>query len=255
MHRRYRPKRHQLIFRVFSMLIDLDELPSISKGTVGFSHNRFNLLSFYDSDHGPGTGESLRDWVESHLRNAKIELSGGPIRLLCYPRIFGYVFNPLSVYFCYQQVDGAETLVAILYEVNNTFRERHTYLIPVLDYDRTQAIHQSCEKKMYVSPFLDMDMTYNFRIRPPSDDISVAIHETNRDGAILDASFSGIRKAISSAKLIKTLARFPLMPIKVIGGIHWEALKLWVKGVPLVHHTEPPANPVTMVVKKTKTTT
>ncbi len=251
-HRRHRPKKHKLSYRVFSTLLDLDELPALAKNTAGFSYNRFGLFSFHDRDHGSGTGEPLRTWVEGHLKSADISLDGGAIRLLCYPRLFGYVFNPLSVYFCYRKEETEEVLAAILYEVTNTFHERHTYLIPVANQRPEGIVRQACGKKMYVSPFLDMEMTYNFRIKPPTDDITVAIHETNSEGPILDASFSGFRKPFSSSELLKTYIRFPLMTLKIIGGIHWEALKLWAKGVPVTHHPKPPTNPVTVVGKEDK---
>jgi DUF1365 family protein len=250
MHRRVRPKQHKLAYNVASFLIDLDELPALDREVRFFSYNRPGVFSFYDRDHGPGTGEALRPWVETYLTEADIDLAGGPIRLLCYPRTLGYVFNPLSVYFCYRRERGAETLVAILHQVTNTFRERHSYLIPVDTIAADGLIHQTCAKEMYVSPFIAMDITYNFRIKPPGDDITVAIHETDTDGPLLYASFSGRRTALTSAACLRALLRFPVLTLKVIAGIHWEALKLWLKGVPLVEHPQPPAEPVSVIKAK-----
>jgi len=226
-------------------------LPTLDKEIVGFTYNRPGLFSFYDRDHGPGTGAALRPWVEQHLSVAGIELHGGPIRLLCYPRTLGYVFNPISIYFCYRRTEHDENLVAILYEVTNTFHERHGYLIPVGSMISENVtgnwIRHSCAKEMYVSPFIAMEMVYHFRIRPPDEAFSLGIRETDREGALLFASFSGRRRALSSKSSLLSFLRFPFLTIKVIGGIHWEALKLWLKGVPLVHHPRPPAEAVTVI--------
>src|SRR5580658_140903 len=163
-HRRLRPRPHRLRYRVFWMLLDLDEIGRLPRRLRLFSHNRFNALSFFDTDHGDGSGRPLRDQVEGHLRAAGLATDGGAIRLFCMPRIFGYGFNPLSVYFCHRR-DGA--LVALLYEVRNTFGERHSYLIPVGASDDA-VIRQSCDKCFYVSPFLDMSLRYDFRVVPPA---------------------------------------------------------------------------------------
>jgi DUF1365 family protein len=247
MHRRTRPRRHKLAYEVFSFFLDLDELTTLDREVMGFGYNRFNLFSFHDRDYGPGTGAPLRAWIEGHVKDAGIALNGGPIRLLCYPRVCGYVFNPLTVYYCYRrEVDGQETLAAICYEVSNTFKQRHTYVIPVT-ITEAGIIRQSCPKELYVSPFVDMDMTYHFRVRPPGEELGIAIQEDDSVGALLFASFHGRRRALASLPVLRAFLSFPLLTLKVIGGIHWEALKLWAKGVPVVHRPEPPANPVSII--------
>lgn len=239
MHKRLRPKRHRLSYSVFSMLIDLDELPVIDRSNRWFGYNRPAPLSFHDRDHGPTSGAPLRPWVEAHLRDAGIAPDGGHIRLLCYPRIFGYVFNPLSIYFCYRQ--GGE-LAAILYEVCNTFKERHTYVIPVQPARRSVVSH-SCSKQLYVSPFIAMDCDYHFRIVPPGETVNIAIREEDGEGLLLAASFRGERKTFDAAAALRILARFPLLTLKIIAGIHWEAARLWLKGLRVFPH-RPAAVPV-----------
>jgi DUF1365 family protein len=249
MHRRTRPRRHKLAYDVTYFLLDLDELPTLDKAVTGFTHNRPGLFSFYDRDHGDGSGAPLRPWVESHLTAAGIDLKGGPIRLLCYPRTLGYVFNPISIYFCYRP---DQSLAAILYEVTNTFHERHSYLMAVdAQQDGAENIlRHACAKEMYVSPFIAMDMTYHFRIRPPGEGFALSIQETDADGTLLFASFAGDREDLTSKSSLLSFLKFPLLTLKVIGGIHWEALKLWLKGVPLVHHPRPPAETVTIVKRE-----
>jgi DUF1365 family protein len=241
-HRRLRPKRHHLSYRVFSMLIDINELPTLSRTLRLFSHNRFNLFGFYDRDHGVGAG-NLRAHVEAQLAEAGIDLDGGPIRLLCNPRMLGYAFNPLSVYFCHR-ADGG--LGAILYEVHNTFGERHGYLIPVTA-QTGSTISQSCDKNFYVSPFLAVEGRYGFRIMPPGRTVVVHIDHFDEEGLLLQASFVGDRVPLSDKSLIAAFVRYPLVTLKVIAGIHWEALKLWRKGVALHDRPPPPAHPVTIV--------
>jgi hypothetical protein len=242
-HRRVRPRPHRLRYRVFWMLLDLDEIDRLPESLRLFSHNRFNALSFFDADHGDGGGRRLRDQVEEHLRAAGVATDGGAIRLFCMPRVFGYGFNPLSVYFCYQR-DGS--LAAILYEVHNTFRERHAYLIPV---DRTAGavIDQRCRKRFYVSPFMDMDMTYRFRVAVPDQRIAVAIRAAGQDGLLLAAALGGDRIAMTDATLLRVLATHPLLTLKVIGAIHWHALRMVLKGFRLRPRPRPPAAPVTVV--------
>jgi uncharacterized protein len=240
-HQRLRPVRHELHYRVFSLFVDLDELPDLARRLRLLSHNRFNLFSFHDRDHGTRRDEALRPYVERQLARAGIELGGGPIRLLCFPRVLGYVFNPLSIYFCH---GCDEALRAILYEVSNTFGEQHSYLIPVAGADG--VVSQNCAKEFYVSPFMEMEGRYEFRLSPPAEKIAVYIRQSDRDGPILHASLAGDRADLTDRALLGAFLAYPLMTLKVIGGIHWEALRLWRKGLKVLPHPVPPTDPVTI---------
>lgn len=240
-HARTRPRKHRLSYRVFSLLLDLNEVDSLSQRLRLFGHNRAAVFSLHDADHGGGTGD-LRGWVRGQLAAAGIALTSPKIEMLCYPRIFGYVFNPLTVYFC---SDG-EVLKAILYEVHNTFGERRTYLIPVTP--GATVVEQSCAKELYVSPFVPMDCAYNFHIEPPADRILVRIDETDGAGVLLRASFSGARKTLDDRALLGALFTYPLMTLKVSAAIHWEAAKLWAKGVPVFRHKAAAAKIASTVV-------
>jgi DUF1365 family protein len=242
MHRRITPRAHKLNYRVFWTLLDLDELPEINRTLRLLSLERFNLFGFYNADHGDGSSQPLRAQVERHLAAAGLDLQGGAIRLLCMPRMLGFVFNPISVYYCYHH-GGA--LMALLYEVHNTFGQRHSYLIPV-GASQDAPLEQRCLKAFYVSPFMEMDMSYVFRVQPPTERIALVIEVSDADGPVMGASLAGNRKALSDAALINAFISFPLLTLKVVAGIHWEALKLWIKGMRLTR--KPPApGPITIV--------
>ncbi|MDO9414350.1 MAG: DUF1365 family protein [Pseudolabrys sp.] len=239
MHRRFKPKQHRLSYRVFWALLDLDELPALTKKLRLFSLERFNLFGFYNADHGDGSATPLRTQVEAYLRQANIDLEGGSIRLLCMPRILGFTFNPISVYYCYHR-DGQ--LAALLYEVHNTFGERHSYLIPVEDGDAAgEPLEQRCLKAFYVSPFMDMDISYTFRVQPPSERIALVIDSADAKGRVITASLAGKRRELTDGALFAAFAAFPLLTLKVVAAIHWEALKLWIKGMRLRTRPAPPA--------------
>lgn len=252
-HRRLRPKRHALGYRVFNLLLDLDETDPLAARLRLFSRNRFNLLSFHDGDHGDGSDTPLRRQIEALTARAGVELGGGRIALLCMPRMLGYVFNPISVYFCH---DWTGRLACLVYEVSNTFGERHSYVAPVADGPPApdRLIHQTTPKRFYVSPFLDMDLTYDFAIRPPAERVGVAITTRDRGGVLLTASFAGGRRELSDGAVVRTVLGHPLLTLKVVVGIHWEALKIWLKGVGLRPRPRPPAEPVTHVPLRTEST-
>lgn len=247
MHRRFRPRAHRFRYKAFWLLLDLDELDAHSKRLWCFSYNRLNILSLHDTDHGDGSGAPLRDQVTRHLSKAGIELGGGTIRLLCMPRILGYSFNPISIYFC-QRSNGS--LAVILYEVHNTFGERHSYLIPVVSEAKT--IHQRCDKAFYVSPFLEMAMRYEFSVRAPDEQIAIAIRASQSDQPVMTACLSGTRKPLTDASLLGAFLRIPALTLKVTAAIHWEALRLWLKGLRLHNHPLPPKNLVTAVPAMSK---
>jgi len=227
MHRRLHPRHHRFRYRAFWCLFDLDELPELSRRLSWFSHNRLNLFSLHDIDHGDGSATPLREQAELSLAGAGIDLAGGPIRLLCMPRTWGCGFNPLSIYFCYRN-DGR--LAALIHQVHNTFGKRHSYVIPVTD--RDEAPRQQCWKRFYVSPFLDMDLRYDFRIAGPAERIGVGISASNPSGSpVLSAVLIGARRQLTDRNLLILAAAIPAVTLKVIAAIHWEALRLWLKGL------------------------
>ena len=222
-HTRFKPVRHFLKYKTFSLLIDLDEINLLDKSIGIFSYNKFNIFSFYDKDHGDRDGGNLKDWVISNLKKFRIKENITNIKLLCYPRILGYVFNPLSIFYCYEK----DKLVAIFYEVKNTFNEQHTYIFKIKN---NEEIIQKCRKKFYVSPFMDMETFYNFKLLNPNDKLSVFIKQTDADGTILTATQTGDKKEFSFKQLAINFLKYPLMTIKIISSIHYEALLLWKKG-------------------------
>jgi len=228
MHRRLRPRAHRFRYRAFWLLLDLDEIERLPARLALFSYNRFNVFSFHDRDHGDGSNTKLRGQIVRVLGKSGIDLKGGAIRLLCMPRILGHVFNPISIYFC-AHADGAPA--AIVYEVHNTFGERHSYVIPAQTGGGT--LHQSCRKAFYVSPFLDMDMHYDFAVAEPAERLAVAIRASQAGALTLVACLAGQRRAITDGALLRQFFAIPALTLKVVAAIHWEALRLWWKGVRL----------------------
>jgi len=231
-HERQRPKKHRLSYSVFSLLINLDELETLNDRFRLLSYNKAAFFSIYDKDHG--SGSPIRNWVSAELRRKWLEAFSSRITMLCYPRILGYVFNPLTVFFCY---DTGGQIGAIVYEVHNTFNERRAYVLPVPQNSK-EVVRQSCDKDFYVSPFIPMDCRYQFRVQPPSDHTRVVIREEDSEGLLLAAAFSGRHRQLTDQNLLRTAIKYPLMTIKVIVGIHWEAVRLLLKAAPYFSHSK-----------------
>ncbi len=239
-HRRLKPLRHELRYRVFNFFADVDELPQLAGRLKLFSYNRFNLFSIDDRKHGPGDGTPIHEFVWSLVRAANAGDVVKNVFMFCYPRVLGYVFNPLTVYY---GVDSTGKLCLMIYEVNNTFGERHCYVIPV-----DESGTQSCDKKFYVSPFNPVAGHYDFKIQPPDDELKLGITLSAEQGPCLKAWFYGARLPLTDANLLRSFLSLPMMPLKIIGGIHWEAIKLWIKGMRLVKRP-PPLEPAISISK------
>jgi DUF1365 family protein len=243
-HTRLKPRRHSLRYRIFMLLLDLDELDALDRDLKLFSRRRFNLVGFDPRRHGDGSETPLKAQVEAQLAAAGIA-HGGPVRMLAMPRILGTGFNPLTVYYCHRP-DGA--LSAILYEVNNTFGERHSYLIPA---DNAPVVKQACDKGFYVSPFMDMDLSYAFRMRPPGDEVQVFVDVDDAEGRVLAAGFTGRRRELTDRNLLAAWMTHPWMTLGVVAAIHWEALFIWLKGEKIRQRPPKPKWSVTVVTPAT----
>lgn len=230
-HHRLTPKRHSLRHQVYWLLLDLGELAQLDTACRLFSHNRTNLVCFYDRDHGDDSGKTLLNQALGHLRAAGIDDAGVTVQLLCMPRVAGYDFNPLSVYFCR---NAALQLIAVIYEVKNTFGGQHSYVIPTSsaasESCSRDSVRQACDKTFYVSPFMELDMSYRFRVSVPDEKIAVAVQACKDDRAVINTSLIGRRWAFTDRNLLRLSVTHPVLPMKVTGAIYWHAVKLWWRG-------------------------
>ncbi|WEK06411.1 MAG: DUF1365 domain-containing protein [Candidatus Devosia phytovorans] len=225
-HKRARPKRHSLRYRVFSMLVDLDRLDCLDEKLRFFSLNRFNLVSLVTSDFGARDGSSIAAFIHRQAAAAGVG-NIARIRMLAYPRLLGFAFNPITVYYC---EDAAGVVRFMAYEVSNTFGEHHFYQAGVTPVDG--EIRHEADKALYVSPFNTMEGRYRFSVRPPAENVFLGVTLSDEEGGLLTAYFEGEERALTDATLLKLLLAYPFMTAKVVAGIHWEALLLWLKGVP-----------------------
>lgn len=241
-HVRRQPFQHRLQYGLFSLLVDLEELEDLADLRL-FSHNRNNVISFFDKDHGARDGTNLRTWITNELARAGFSEPPGRIRLLCLPRIAGYEFNPLTVWF----IDDAEGNPRwIMYEIHNTFGEAHSHLVEV---DGDDSHRHGFRKEFFVSPFFDVEGGYRVRITQPGERMSVAITYVVDDETVFTATLTGKRLPLTSRTLLAATIRYPLITFKVMGAIHWEAAKLWLKGA---RYRKRPTAPVDAVSVSTK---
>ena len=232
-HRRYRPKEHAFRYDLFMAYLDLDEVDMLDRILWPFSVNQKNLWAFFDRDHFNGQPGSTRDKICHLLSHYGIDITGGRIGLLTQCRLFGYVFNPISIYYCW---DNNAALTATVVEVRNTFGEQHLYILDHTGKPQNNIAHFRTTKQMHVSPFISMDGTYDFTFAPLGEQLSVGITQKQQDTRLLDAQLQGIRTPITNRNVMKLIARFPFVTFKTIAAIHWEAARLYLKGVPFISH-------------------
>ncbi|MBL6749636.1 MAG: DUF1365 domain-containing protein [Nevskia sp.] len=241
MHRRRVAPFYRFVYRLFYVLVDVDRVAEAAAGLRLFSHNRFNLAAFHDRDHGDGSG-ALRAWAERVLAGGGIALDGGRIRLLALPRLLGFAFNPLSLWYCEHRDGGLRAVIA---EVRNTFGEKHCYLLAAGGLPLQDSTPLEKDKCFHVSPFLDTAGRYRFVLSLPGERLRVAIHESRLGQPILDATLAAERRPLTDGALLRLAAAMPLMTLKVVAGIHWQALKLWLRGAKFHRKPRPPELPVT----------
>lgn len=240
-HRRLVAPLYTFSYRVFYLLLDIDRLAEADALSRLFSYNRLNVLSFFDADHGSEQSGALRSWAENLMKKAGIKPDGGRIRLFCMPRLFGYAFNPISIWYC-EGRDGQ--LRAVIAEVRNTFKEKHSYLLA--SGGGTKPYEQTLEKEkcFHVSPFLDLKGRYRFLLGEPGENLKIQIHEMREGTPILDASVAGQRLELTTRTVAWQVLKMPFMTLKVVVGIHWEALKIWLRGAKYHSKPEPPSHEV-----------
>jgi DUF1365 family protein len=250
MHHRFSPKAHRFLYRIFLFALDLDELDTLHRRLRLFSFNRANLYSFRETDFlptgerthnptpdapvsaaGPGP-QSLKARVVGHLAGHGIDLTGGRVLLVTLPRVMGYLFNPVSFYFCY---DREGQPVAAIAEVTNTFKEMKPFVLgPATRAGaKDRAVFSlRLPKYFYVSPFTDMDVAFDFTLRTPGTQLSVQIDDYEAGQRTLTSSLTGPQQPLTDRRLAWFTLKYPLITLKVISLIHWNAVKLYLKNVP-----------------------
>jgi hypothetical protein len=230
MHYRLAPKVHHFQHDIFMFYLDLDELDTVAKKVWLFGHNRKNLYSFRDEDHEPAGKNPLKERIIGFLRLRDIEIGpSGRVMLLTLPRMLGYIFNPISIYYCFNEAGAPVCTVA---EVGNTFREMKLFLIQQEELDAHGVFHKLTPKHFYVSPFSSLGFEFDFRLGIPGDQLDVKIDDREGAEKVLLTTLTGRRAALSNRTLSWFTIKYPLVTLKVIFLIHWHALRLWLKGVP-----------------------
>jgi DUF1365 family protein len=245
-HKRLKPVKHALKYSVFNLAVDCEKIDELAKRLRFFSHNKPNIVSLYDKDYGDS--ENLTAYLENLAQEAVPEIEIARFQMLTYPRIFGYAFNPLTVYYGF---DAHEQIKLMIYEVNNTFGQRHTYVIPAVERENG-VLWQNCDKQFYVSPFNDVSGQYSFHVTPIAEKLTLGVALRDDEGPLLNAYFRGERQELTDGALLKAIAHTGWMTIKVMAGIHIEALKLWMKGLKLEPRPDAPKRAVALIKKHTE---
>ena len=236
-HRRFLPVANAFRYRLFLMFLDLDELPDLFTGRLAWSSDRFNLAYFRRADHLGNPEVPLDQAVRSLVEERTGTRPAGPIRILTHLRYFGHCFNPVSFYYCYDQAGSrVETIVT---EIHNTpWQEEHCYVLEEArnEYPLRGWKQYQFAKVFHVSPFMDMGLWYDWRFREPGESLSAHFTDIENGTKLFDATLSLRRRGISNAALARVLINYPLMTLKVITMIHWQALRLWLKGAPFFVH-------------------
>lgn len=237
MHRRLGRPAYRFVYPVFSLLVDIDRLDALDRRLRLLSVDRWNLLGIRRRDHGPRDGSDWRPWVQARLAEAGIDLAGGRVRLLCFPRLLGYGFNPISLWYC-EHRDGR--LRAVIAEVNNTFGDHHSYVLHAGGAPLSWPVRGEADKRLHVSPLIDMDCRYRFRLAEPGERLGVFIRQFRAGRLLLVASQTGQARPLTDRQLLRALLRTPLMTFKVMAAIHWQALKIWLAGGRFHRRLSPP---------------
>jgi len=237
-HRRFAPKPHAFNYRIFYVYLDLDELDKVFKRRWFWSTSKPALARFKEADHLGQKGLSLQQAVRDIVKQHSGRSPQGPIRLLTQLRYFGYVFNPVSFYYCFNKDDSrVETIVA---EVNNTpWGERHIYVLPQQNENNTASHTRfKLDKAFHVSPFMPMDIKYEWVFSTPEQRMSVHMENYREDNKVFDATLALHKKPMNALNCARVLVRYPFMTFKIISAIYWQALKLLIKGTPVYDHPD-----------------
>ena len=235
MHQRFRPKRHGFSYRVFYLWLDLDEMDQDDKRLKWLSRNRRNLFAFYDEDH-LGHAKNAKGAVLNHLQEQGEDVSQvAAVRLLTFPRVLGYIFNPVCFYYTF---DSAGKPLHAVAEVTNTFHEQKPYVMSEAEGNR--GFHLTTPKHFYVSPFSALDMSFDFRLKVPGEELEILIDDRDAEGRVLMSSLAGRRRKLTDGALLACAVKYPLLTLRVMFLIHWHALLLWLKKVPWHRKTDHP---------------
>jgi DUF1365 family protein len=236
MHHRFTPKVHHFEHRIFMFYLDLDELDVVAKQNYLFSRNGRNIYNFCDEDHEPAGRNSLKERVLEYLQHNGIDLGKrGHVRLLTLPRVFGHLFNPISIYYCF---DGAEKPVCCVAEVGNTYREMKLYLLGCEQLGVDNTFQKVVAKHFYVSPFSSLTLNFEFKLKVPAHALDIKIDDRAGDDKVLISTLTGRRVKLTNRALAWFTFKYPLITLKVIFLIHYQALRLWLKRIPFYRKAE-----------------